>query len=285
MITIDLTSLENSNIKYVVNKYPDGQVDVTIKSLKNNNAENTPVLILSRLNNMEDLGLIIATTQALKTMWVKKIHLYTPYIVGLRSDRLFVEGGVRYVKDVIAPIINSQNYESVTCMDPHSSVAENCINNLISNDNVDLVKWSLRNIYGAKPKNNFTLISPDSNALKKIYKVAEAIEYNGDIITCTKSRDENGKLSKTSVPLGRNWNTEKDLIIIDDIIDGGRTFINIAKELRRNGIRSNIYLIMSHGIFSSGTKELAEYFTQIYCTNSYKDIVGDDLIKQKNLFY
>ena len=115
----------------------------------------------------------------------------------------------------------------------------------------------------------FILISPDAGALKKIYKAADSIGYKGDIITCSKSRDENGNLSKIKIPYSPE-NNHKDVIIIDDICDGGATFINIAKELKDNGWSGKIYLIITHGIFSKGLKELAKYFNGIYTTDSIR---------------
>lgn len=53
--------------------------------------------------------------------------------------------------------------------------------------------------------------------------------------------------------------------------------------------KSKIYLIVTHGIFSKGFKELNRYFDNIYCTNSYKDIANDEYgeitnVKQSNIF-
>lgn len=64
---------------------------------------------------------------------------------------------------------------------------------------------------------------------------------------------------------------KKDYIIIDDICDGGATFINIAKEIKKAYSCNHIYLIVTHGIFSKGFYELCDYFDGIYCTNSYSD--------------
>ena len=50
-----------------------------------------------------------------------------------------------------------------------------------------------------------------------------------------------------------------------------------------------IYLVVSHGIFSKGFKELSQYFDGIYCTNSYRDVANDEYgeitnVKQLNVF-
>lgn len=302
MKTLNLTDIDKSDIKYQIISYPDGQKDIVINNCLN--IEHLSLLykesvqIKSRLNNAEDLLMIICATKALRNLKVKEIHLYVPYIMGLRSDRLFQEGGNRYVKDIIAPILNMQNYESVTCYDAHSYVAENCINNLVNINNVELVKFFIKD---KGIKNNWelmthsVLVSPDAGASHKIYKLAEQIGYTGNIITCSKERNTSGELVETTVPL-RSRHKSKDFILIDDICDGGRTFINIAKVIKedREFKDSKIYLIVTHGIFSKGFEELYQYFDGIYTTNSYKEnedlIFGGDepepmnFIKQLNVF-
>lgn len=281
MKTLNLVDLEKSNIKYKISKFPDGQQQVSF----NFNSENpcveqvfNKVQIKSRLNNFQDLELIICATKSLRNLGVKEIHLYTPYFLGSRSDRQFEEGSNNYLKDVICPIINSLGLESVTVLDPHSDVLEACLNGFKKVSNRSLIDYALSSLN--IDTNKFVLISPDAGALKKIYKVADSIGYKGDIITCSKSRDSDGKLSKTIVPLGTLKQDEsRDYIIIDDICDGGATFINIAKEIKQQYSKAftnkgayfdpKIYLIVTHGIFSKGFEELEKYFDGIYCTNSY----------------
>lgn len=134
--------------------------------------------------------------------------------------------------------------------------------------------------------NNVILVSPDSGASKKIYKLAEQIGYKGDIITCSKDRDKNGNLIYIDVPI-ENTELDKDIIIIDDICDGGATFNNISAALNDAGHKGKKYLIVTHGIFSKGFRELSMYFDGIYCTNSYRDLNSfrtpsiDDLSQDK----
>jgi len=288
MKTLNLVDIDKSDIKYQIQKFPDGQQNIVIGTGgKVTYTSKEPVQIKSRLNNWLDLELITCAAASLHELGVDEIHLYTPYIVGARSDRDFTEGngGNNYLKDVICPVINSLNFKTVTCIDPHSDVLEACIKGFRKISNKDLVYWALRNgicTYknvkeGIRPldMDNIVLVSPDAGASKKIYKLAEQIGYKGDIITCSKDRDKDGKLTKCVVPL--NDRESHNFIIIDDICDGGATFINIAKEIKKQyeGLETispiKIYLIVTHGIFSKGFNELTQYFDGIYCTNSYRD--------------
>jgi ribose-phosphate pyrophosphokinase len=304
MKTLNLTNYETSDIKFEVSKFPDGQQQVKILPFEFKYypegstyfadesdvftvSKEISIQIKARLNDFKDLELIICATASLRNLGVKEIHLYTPYFLGSRSDRKFEKGSNNYLKDVICPIINSLGFESVTVLDPHSDVLEACLNNFVKVDVLAVTQFAQINIYERMSKkelhSKYVLISPDAGANKKIFNIAEQIGYTGDIITCTKSRDVDGKLTKTEVPL--DVLGDKDAIIIDDICDGGATFLNIAKRIKENPhYTGKIYLVVTHGIFSKGFEELDKYFDGIYCTNSYSDLQASKNVKQLDLF-
>ena len=287
MRKLNLTDPEGSQIKYTVSNFPDGQQSITIDNYEYGDSD--WIQIQSRFNSFKDLELIICATQALREMGLNKIHLYVPYFLGARSDRKFGKGGFNYIKSVVAPIINLQKYESVTCIDPHSDVLEACINNFKKINNVELVNFALFHIHGStsawKKDYPFTLVSPDAGALKKVYEVAEAIGYTKDIIIASKHRDlKTGAITHTEVPVHSQHANQK-FVIVDDICDGGRTFIEISKVIRRHFADAEIYLVVTHGIFSKGTETLKIDFDGIFCTDSYQSIESNDpFVKQLKVY-
>jgi ribose-phosphate pyrophosphokinase len=276
IITLDLVNHSKSDIKYRISKFPDGQQTLDISSIPYLRCDK--VEIKSRLNTFLNLEIIICAVQSLRNSGVSTIDLYVPYFIGGRSDRKFQPGGVNYIKQVISPIINSLNFNKVTVIDPHSDVLEACINNFEKLNNFSLVKFSLSEIDNKDgAQNRITLVSPDAGAYKKVFDVAK--EFNiKNIITATKVRDLiTGNIIKTEVPVTVH-DAGKTFVIVDDICDGGRTFIEIAKAIHTiTGISSvtteptKIYLVVTHGIFSAGFKELNKHFDGIFSTNSYVD--------------
>lgn len=269
MRSLSLSNPENSDIKFKISKFPDGQqtVDIDIESLVEQGMYLTAdhVVIESRMNSFRDIELIICANQALREIGVPAIDLVVPYFLGARSDRKFQDGGVNYLKSVICPIINSQDFNRVIVLDPHSDVIEACLNNFTKVDNVQLVQFAIDSI----GKEDTVIISPDAGALKKIYTVAEALEME-DIIIASKHRDiKTGKITSTTVPLTME-HANKKFVIIDDICDGGRTFTEIAKVIRQTYADAKIYLIVTHGIFSAGMAPLNESFDGVFTTNSIR---------------
>lgn len=277
------------SIKFKISSFPDGQQSIQILESPAIGYQDFSTIkrvkIKSRLNSFKDLELIIGATHALRELGVENIDLYIPYCIGGRSDRKFSDGGFNYIKNVIAPIINLQKFSQVEIVDPHSDVLEACIDHFKKIDNSEVVDFAFNDYFDDLDIYydfaNVRLVSPDAGALKKVYHISEKFGLKHEIVIAAKHRDPvSGQITHTSVPLSVH-DADKDLFIIDDICDGGRTFIEIAKAIKITRSLSSavhpdqhgkIFLIVTHGIFSAGFEELGEHFDGIYCTNSIKDL-------------
>ena len=96
--------------------------------------------------------------------------------------------------------------------------------------------------------------------MKKIRKcvTTETIE----VVECSKLRNINtGEIRGTKVHSTGFLN--HDCVIVDDICDGGRTFIEIAKVLKQKGA-GKIKLYVTHGIFSKGLDVFDGLIDEIY---------------------
>lgn len=229
-----------------------------------------PVMITHRINSFNDLGLLCIAVDALRRMGVKTISAFIPYFPAARQDRVMVMGEALSVK-VYADIINYLNLEKVYIFDPHSEVTPALLNNVSVISNHDFIKQVIVQI-----GTNLKLISPDGGALKKIYKVAE---YLGgiEVVEASKSRDvKTGKL--TGFKVYHDDLEGSDCLIVDDICDGGGTFIGLAEELKKKNA-GKLYLTVSHGIFSKGFDELGKYFDRIFTTDSFKDIDNEAVVQ------
>lgn len=270
-LKLNLTSVEESTIKYRKINFPDGQQDLVIEPADQITqiGRADSITIQSRLNSFQDLEYILCATTILRHLGCNVIFLYVPYLLGSRSDRRFLPGGTSYLVDVLAPIINAQNYTGVFTLDVHSYVAQACIKNLHVQSNAKLVQLAMDE-FKKRFDGDFALVSPDAVATNKIYKLAKELNYDGPILACTKTRDEDGNLYNTNVPM---TDAEKSMnfLIVDDICDGGRTFRNIVTEAQKLGHTGKVGLVVTHGIFSSGFEVIDKVFDLVYSTNSFKD--------------
>ena len=282
---LNLAYPESSQVKFKINRFPDGQQSLTIED-DLSSFEQQEIMLYSRMNNFRDLELIICANQVLRNLGVSSVSLYVPYFMGARSDRRFTEGDVHYLKQVICPIVNSQKFKAVIAVDPHSDVLEACLDNYEKISNHLIVKHALADIDNQDgAQDRIVLVSPDAGAYKKIFDVAQKFGID-KIITATKVRDiKTGKILHTEIPTLDQHNNLK-YVIVDDICDGGRTFIELAKAIRASRPTAEVYLVVTHGIFSNGFAELKKELQKVYSSNSYSDLneVDKGFIMQFNIF-
>lgn len=219
--------------------------------------------ISTRVQSFNDIGLLALAVDAVRRMGVEELHLFLPYMPAARQDRLMVQGEPLSVK-VYAEMINTMNFKSVHVFDPHSEVTPALLERCKVISNQKFIQRVIKDL-----NEDVILVSPDAGALKKSYQLS-AFLGGIKVVEGSKKRNvKNGKLEGFQV-------YEEDLkgkacLIVDDICDGGGTFLGLAKALKAKHAGS-LYLAVSHGIFSKNIKALKQTFKAIYTTNSFKDI-------------
>ncbi len=237
--------------------------------------EKDEITICTRIKSFNDLGLLLIANDALRRMPVKSVYLFLPYFPAARQDRVMNSGEALSVK-VYAEIINQAGFDQVSIVDPHSDVTPALLNNVsvISND-----KLVIKSIEGLS---DYVLIAPDGGAIKKVYKLSKML---GGILVveCSKRRDTlTGQIEGFLVHHENLDN--RTCVVVDDICDGGSTFLGLAKELQKKNA-GDLILIVTHGIFSKGFQSLEKYYKSIYCTDAFSTIEHPALnqIKLKNI--
>lgn len=242
--------------------FPGGEVQVTV-------SPDTPLdnRLTSYIRNSDDLVAMLLVTDAMRRMGQQEIHLTLPYVPFGRQDRVMVRGQSFSLK-VFCDILNAQNYASVTIWDPHSDVTPALINNCRVVEQHIIVSNNRGVLRSPGSKGEDILVCPDAGARKKILKVAQAAGYK-DIIYADKVRDvATGKITGTTLNLHGDEYFDRDFLIVDDICDGGYTFIELAKELKRF-TSGKIKLYVTHGIFSKGLFVFDGLIDEIYTANCW----------------
>ena len=232
-------------------------------------------IIWAPIHDSVDLMELLVLTDAYKRYYMRTPAVCIPYIPYARQDRVANDGEALSIK-IFADIINAQNYPVVYVMDPHSEVCMALIDRVKVLTNIDDNYLS-----SVIPDyNTCVALAPDAGAFKRLSKVIKDIP----LIYATKQRDtKTGALSNVELHTGNIDIIGKKLLIIDDICDGGGTFLLLKSELERNGINNVVDLYVSHGIFSRGLKELTKVFDTIYTTNSFYQGSTEEKVKVKDL--
>jgi ribose-phosphate pyrophosphokinase len=253
--------------------------EVQVKLPDGAKASSFVVNVCACIQSSDDLLKLILACDALRAEGYTLINLVMPYVPYARQDRRCNTGEAHSLR-VFAQMINALKFYGVIVYDPHSDVVEALIDNVSVVPQEDIVHQML-------VKNNYHVISPDGGALKKIYKVAKAIDAKS-VIKADKLRDvTTGAITSTEVRLPvlspKSFNDK--YLVVDDLCDGGRTFIELAKECIAQGLkRENLELYVTHGIFSKGFDELLKYYSKIYTTNSFRHDINQEGVEVLNIW-
>lgn len=256
-------------------KFPCGEIHVrTISSLDVLKDSTGMLWIEKRIQSSDDIMEILMLADAIRRDYIgiknTRLALRIPYVPYSRQDRVMVPGESLSIK-VFADLINSVKFDVVEIWDPHSDVTPALLNNCSILPQEDLVGLTL----GTGTWEHYTLICPDAGARKKILKCQSTMNAKG-IIYADKVRDPaTGAITGVSIDISGvaiPYNDDiQDFIVIDDICDGGRTFVEISKALRTYpgllGIKYNLHLHVTHGFFTQGLEPLLPHFETISCAN------------------
>jgi len=240
--------------------FPDGQPHFKLETYA---VEFRSVTVETPIRSAAELLQVLLVCQVLRASGYSEVNLDIRYLLGARMDRA-IGANEPFTLECVARLINSCGFNRVRILDVHSEVATRLIRNSVNVLPTNVVGSIL-------PLGMPIWVCPDKGAEDRVRQLREQANVATTIIYCKKKRDlGTGKLSGFSV---ENWpvgmNIRVPFLIIDDICDGGGTFVGLAKELRKYGAEK-IYLYVTHGIFSRGLP--LEGIDQVYTTDSYFDV-------------
>lgn len=248
-------------------KFPGGECHIKIDVADIGNTTE----IRAFLKNSDDIICLMLAVDAIRRVNAYTvIHLIIPYFPYARQDRVCNKGEALSVK-VMANIINNLHCAKVTIYDPHSDVIIALLNNchVISLADI-IINSELHHDINVK---KLALVSPDAGAEKKAMLVANRLSTADHVVELFCSSKKRDALTGNIIFTEVHGNFQgKNLLIIDDICDGGDTLINLAHALKEGGA-NDLYLYVTHGIFANGLIALAVYFKHVYC---YHTILGEE---------
>jgi ribose-phosphate pyrophosphokinase len=245
-------------IQYTTSNFPAGEVFIKIDTPI---SKEDDVTIIANPTSSNDVMILLMANDAIRRMGVSRVSLFIPYVPYGRQDRV-VRYGESFSMEVFACLINSCCFDEVVIADPHSEVTTHLLNNVKTLDLTLFYEVAAARLI--KEIGVTGVIAPDTGATNRARLAASAMgiplvahgekkRYNDGSITIT--------LSESNIP--------KSVVIVDDICDGGKTFIELSKVLREDYGVEKIGLVVTHGIFSKGISVVLDEIDYVI---SYNDI-------------
>jgi len=235
-------------------KYPDGGVYAVVTDFSN------PV-ITERINTYEDLFFIKSIKEACDYNDIDNVELNIPCMFQQQHDRRFNKNE-SFELQIVADFINSCGFKKVRVFHPHSDATQIALKKCHPVDNSKYITEVLNQLnLSEKP----LLLSTDGGSFKWINKMADVINFTGEVYGASKSRD--AVTHKLVQMIDRQDFEGRDVIVVDDLCVFGGTFLGLSKMLRERNV-GKLYLAISHVTVPNPNKALETAYDRIFCTNS-----------------
>jgi ribose-phosphate pyrophosphokinase len=199
------------------------------------------------------------------------LRLIMPYLPGARADR-----GAPFGAQVYADFINDLDLNKLVVLDPHSPVMveelERWVPGYVTEFPFErIIKNEIQDgTSDSKAQPYVGVIAPDKGAHNRAARAAKVMGV--PVYTAGKTRDfETGKLK--GFHMEDELPQEGNFLIVDDICDGGGTFLGLAAAIAKTNPNVTLDLWVTHGVFSQGLVLLEQKFGTIHTTDSYTGTV------------
>jgi ribose-phosphate pyrophosphokinase len=241
-------------MQYLRCRYPDGGIYAQITDFSN------PV-ITERINSYEDLFFIKSLKETCDYNDIEGVELNIPCMFQQQHDRRF-HTNESYELQIVADFINSCGFKKVRIYHPHSDVTGGVLKKFYHVDNSRFITQVLTDInLPEKP----ILLSTDGGSFKWINKMADVIEFSGEVYGASKSRD--AVTHKLVQMIDRQDFEGRDVLVCDDLCVAGGTFLGLSAMLKERNI-GRLFLAVSHITIQTPNKALEGAYERIFTTNS-----------------
>lgn len=265
---LNLIHEEKSDIKYKIDRFPDGEPTFEILSDLGQHVDD--VEILTRIAGVTDVFILLLVCDILDR-WEIKYSIEITYLMTQRMDRVMNMNRPFSLK-VMNQLLSIPNINSdyLYIHELHSHVMYEMYRtknhkHLHSSGMSRLIDFmNTKNIIDA------TIVFPDKGASKRYSETL----YGCEKLYFEKVRNlESGAIVDiTPVNDPTFINNKKHFIVIDDLCDGGSTFIKIKEYLTNTfGGDIKVDIVVYHIVNHKGIECLLKNFDNVYTTNSYLD--------------
>lgn len=241
-------------VKFEITKFPDGtsQVWKLQDDIDFDQYADEPVILWLFENESELMHVCQLAQLVQQHLDTETCILRVPYLPYGRQDK-DVDNKLSFALNTFKDILYNCNITRIETFDAHSK------SDMVYEDSTML---TVEDFHKSILVNKDVICYPDKGAAQRYGT------YGKPVVYCEKVRDQlTGEITGLKVIADTDL-TGQSVIIIDDICDGGMTFIKVAEALKPFNPRQ-IDLAVSHGLFSKGQQVLKDAgISYIYTTNS-----------------
>lgn len=261
MKTLNLIKPKQSEIKYDLTVFPDGEPQI---SFPNEFDRKESIFVICRITSAEELFLLAQVGDILDRQEIDW-ELHITYLMSMRMDRV-MDFNRPFSLKIVCSILNNMNYRKVYVLEPHS---EKTLKLLKSSNYSCFVNEDLLEDY--------VLVLSDKGAKDRYdFLLSGYVDY----VIFDKVRDlKTGKIQQFNIAQSTDFSTN-EFMFIDDLCDAGGTFLGELEILKKKYPNGVYNIMVCHAVNPIGIKNLCEHFDNVIITNSFADF---NTCKYKNL--
>lgn len=254
-------------------RYPAGEYQVRVRPESLDLVQDVTAICV-RGGDPETLMQGMMAYNAVQFLLQSKLSFVFPYMPYGRADRQFTHGDCFGLLAFLS-MVDGMATDFVYTLDLHGKVPRPTLSAVPTTINVpadSIMLDAYNHVYtltGIQP----VVLLPDAGAAGRY----EYIFPVGTVFLASKRRDgATGQLSGFDVP---TLPAGRPVLIVDDICDGGGTFLGIASALRSSYQMNSLHLHVTHGVFSNNavSRLHAAGFQSVTSTDSLPSAAGSEL--------
>ena len=240
---------EEDLVPYKFSKFKDGEILVELLAP----VTNEDVMLVATISDPvnDNLVKVLICVDALRRSSAKTINLIVPYLGYSRQDRRVAPWQPITAK-LMADLLQTAGVSRVITCDLHAKQIEGFYHIPIDNIPVMMILGNRWKKKVGKDINlqDFAVVSPDNGGVTRAKEFMNQAKIP-TLIVVNKYREKANEVAATQI-IGNVEN--KNVIIIDDMVDTGGTLLKVSSELKKLGAK-DIYIYCTHGLLSGDAIE------------------------------
>lgn len=217
-----------------------------------------------------EITFLALAVNALKNMGICDIDLDVLYLPYARQDRVCSLGEAHSL-EVICSFLDKLGVTIIRIWDVHN---KSKTEKLFNETNICFVTatniFERYRVLDDFDLSNLIICAPDDGAYVRIADLCNYFDFAIPVSLHKIRCPETGRITGMNIDKYSRNVESYNILIIDDICDGGATFNQAAQILKEKGA-VNLYLYVTHGIFSKGLDLLQANFKHIICHHVLHD--------------
>lgn len=240
-----------SDIKYHIDRYTDSQVHLRLEQGWNKFPYNDKnVKIITRINDLNALFILMQAVQILKHEGLNITEIFITYLLCARTERRFsMNEAIDF--DIIKQCLKNLNVSNIKVLDPH----------------VEAEEYTAVYEFSKRTFEDKMIVFPDEGAYNRYSQLIE----NPSNIAGYFIKHRNSDQIDLSFNCINKIDTKTQLIVVDDLCDGGNTFVQVSEWFEKNNYNNSRTLFITHVIQILGLQKISQCYDSIYLTNSFYD--------------